>query len=414
MNRVTHLVAVVAGLVLLLSITPSWAQAPSCAVPGCNSTKSDTHDNTAGGSDALLNVDETDSGGFNNTAFGSIALMVNTTGDENTATGASTLWHNTTGFQNTAIGFQALASNISGNGNTACGTNALLENTTGANNTATGLNALIGNTTGANNTASGADALNSNGTGTNNTATGAQALVFNDTGNLNTASGFQALFSNIDGLSNTAVGAKALKKSLGTKNIGIGYQAGVSLINGNNNIYIGSAGNGDESQTIRVGTAQTSTFIAGIATTPIVENSATVEIDTATGQLGVAGGSSARFKRDIEAMGSRSEKVLELRPVTFAYRDDTHGVTHYGLVAEEVEKVYPELVTHTATGEAQTVRYQELIPMLLNELQRQRQELRDQRQELAELRALVGQGRGAEAAIPSPTVAASGTDSVPQ
>jgi hypothetical protein len=93
-------------------------------------------------------------------------------------------------------------------------------------------------------------------------------------------------------------------------------------------------------------------------------------------------------------MGTRSEKVLQLRPVTFAYKEDAHGVTHYGLIAEEVATVLPELVTRTATGEVQTVKYQELIPMLLNELQRQHQALQSQQQELAELRALVGQGRG--------------------
>jgi hypothetical protein len=92
-------------------------------------------------------------------------------------------------------------------------------------------------------------------------------------------------------------------------------------------------------------------------------------------------------------MGTSSEKALDLHPVTFAYRNDAQAVTHYGLIAEEVEKVYPELVTHTATGEVQAVRYQELIPMLLNELQRQRETLHHQQQELAELRALVDQGR---------------------
>jgi trimeric autotransporter adhesin len=106
-------------------------------------------------------------------------------------------------------------------------------------------------------------------------------------------------------------------------------------------------------------------------------------------------------------MGTSSEKVLDLRPVTFAYKSDGQGVTRYGLIAEEVAAVYPELVTHTATGEVQAVRYQELIPMLLNELQRQRQEL-------AALRVLVGQGRGAEGVIPSATVAESGTDSSPR
>ena len=110
--------------------------------------------------------------------------------------------------------------------------------------------------------------------------------------------------------------------------------------------------------------------------------------------------SSARYKQDIAPMGTRSERVLDLRPVTFAYTDDARKVTHYGLVAEEVAAVYPELVTRTAAGEVQTVKYHELIPMLLNELQRQRQVLAGMaamRQELAELRALVGHGHGAQA-----------------
>jgi Chaperone of endosialidase len=120
-----------------------------------------------------------------------------------------------------------------------------------------------------------------------------------------------------------------------------------------------------------------------------------VTIDTTTGQLGIPL-SSARYKQDIAPMGS--EGVLNLRPVTFAYREDAQHVKHYGLIAEEVAAVYPELVTHTTTGEVQTVKYQELIPMLVNELQRQRSEfqqaLKSQQQELAELRALVEQAPG--------------------
>jgi hypothetical protein len=124
-------------------------------------------------------------------------------------------------------------------------------------------------------------------------------------------------------------------------------------------------------------------------------NGATVTID-ANGQLGVAF-SSARYKRDIESMASRSEGLLKLRPVTFSYKDDTAAAPHYGLIAEEVARVYPELVTHTASGEVQTVKYHELIPMLLNELQRQQRELAELatlRKELAELRALVGSRTG--------------------
>ena len=390
---------------------------------------SDPSANTAGGTGALVNVTPlsghantafgfqalfSTTSGDQNTANGSGALYSNTTGTYNTATGHSALYYNTDGFHNVATGVQTLYRNTTGTHNVATGSGALFNNTTGVGNVASGAAALFDNTTGDFNTGNGNSALNRNSTGNNNTAHGSEALYFNTTGNLNTASGFQALQNNIDGASNTAIGAKALKKALGTKNIGIGYQAGVTLQTGNNNIYIGNQGAGDEFQSIRIGTAQEQTFIAGINTAGV---SGTAVVVDANGQLGITL-SSARYKQDIAPMGTRSEKVLDLRPVTFAYKDDSKGTTHYGLVAEQVATVYPELVTRTATGEVQTVKYQELIPMLLNELQRQRQEFQQtlqtqqqalqtqaqalpsqqqafhrQQQELAELRAVVGQGR---------------------
>ena len=416
MSSITRTVALTLGL-LVLPTTPSLAQ-PVCVAPGCNPTTSDANSNTAGGTSALSHLAV---GGVNNTAFGRSALQANTTGVANTATGVNALFSNTTGGSNTASGVSALLFNTTGSGNTATGTGALRENTTGFFNTATGVSTLVNNTTGTDNTAIGhqallsnttgnvntavgADALTSNTTGTSNTASGVSALASNTTGNnntaaggsalesntignLNTASGFQALQDNTAGVQNTAIGAKALKKSTGTKNIGIGFQAGVSLIVGNNNIYIGNQGAGDEFQTIRIGTAQGRTFIAGIGSTPV--SGAIVMVDTGTGQLGSGPPSSARYKQDIETMGHRSAGVLQLRPVTFAYRGDAGGTAHYGLVAEEVAAVYPELVVRAATGEVQTVKYLELIPMLLNELQRQQQTLERQQRELTELRTFV-------------------------
>jgi len=371
MNRVARLVAMVTGLVLLLNVTPSWGQTPVCVAPGCNPTVSDANQNTAGGTGALLNVNAL---GFINTAFGFNALVTNTTGGANTATGAFALQDNIVGSSNTATGISALESNITGSFNTASGAAALSSNTEGSFNTANGDSALLNNSTGSGNTASGSGALQHNSTGNNNVASGFEALLFNDTG-----------------VNNTALGTQALGASTGNKNIGIGHRAGITLTRGHNNIYIGNQGAGAESQTIRVGTAQTRTFIAGINAAGVSD--ATVMVDTVTGQLGIVT-SSARYKQNIAPMGIRSEKVLDLQPVTFAYKDDSKGTTHYGLIAEQVATVYPELVTHTATGEVQTVKYQELIPMLLNELQRQRQ---DFQRELAELRALVGQRRGTEA-----------------
>jgi Chaperone of endosialidase len=378
MKRLALLFAMVIGLALMLNDTSSGGPPPpppTCSSPGCNPTVSDTNGNTAGGTGALQNVVGGPDPGFSNTAFGFNALISNTTGNSNTALGQGTLEINTTGIGNTAVG----------------------------------LSALQGNTTGHGNTASGATALNLNTTGSENTALGTSALGLNTTGSANVALGTAALILNTTGNNNTAVGFRALQNSTGTKNIGIGYQAGTTLTSGNNNIYIGNQGAGDEFQTIRIGTAQTQTFIAGITAATV--SGAVVMIDSATGKLGIAT-SSARYKQDISPMGNRSEKVLDLRPVTFAYKDDARTITHYGLIAEEVAAVYPDLVTRTASGEVQTVKYQELIPMLLNELQRQRHEFQQalqtqqqalqtqqqalqlQQQELTELRALVGEGRG--------------------
>jgi hypothetical protein len=338
-----------------------------------------------------------------------------TSGNENVAIGADSLYSNTSGSYNTAIGDTALASTHGGSYNTASGAGAL-SGTTGTYNTASGAFALNNDSTGWANTATGANALYANKLGIWNSATGTNTLYANDTGNYNTAAGGQALYVNTSGSYNTAIGVNALSantsgngntalgtntllNSTGTKNIAIGYQAGTTLTTGNNNIYVANAGAGSEFQTMRLGSTQTRTFIAGIANTSVA-NDAVVVIDTITGQLGTASPSSARYKRDITAMGARTDGLLQLRPVTFAYRDDASGLLRYGLIAEEVAAVYPELVTRTPTGDVQGVRYQELIPMLLNELQREHQEvagLRKEleeisalRKELAELRALIG------------------------
>ena len=158
---------------------------------------------------------------------------------------------------------------------------------------------------------------------------------------------------------------------------------GVALTTGNKNIYLGHPGADSEWRTMRLGNEQNRTFIAGVNTSAVTGTTVVIDAD---GLLGIPL-SSARYKRDIEAMGARSEGVLKLRPVTFAYKQDGPGVRQYGLIAEEVATVYPEVVTHTAAGEIQAVRYQELIPMLVNEVQRLQREV-------AELRTRVGEGRG--------------------
>src|SRR5262249_24420978 len=136
----------------------------------------------------------------------------------------------------------------------------------------------------------------------------------------------------------------------------------------------------------RLGSVQTRTFLAGVAGVPI--SGAQVTINNA-GQLGILA-SSVRYKRDIADMRERSEGLHKLRPVTFRYKQDKQNTQQYGLIAEDVAKVYPELVVRGAKGEVESVQYHELIPMLLNEVQHQQQEiaeLKAQAQQVAELKA---------------------------
>jgi hypothetical protein len=325
-----------------------------------------------------------------NTAIGCSALVSNTTGHGNTATGFGALLSNTTGEGNTASGAGALSHNTTGTGNTAIGFQALHENTTGSSNTASGESALFSNTTGFANTASGANALGTNTGGSGNTASGVGALLSNIDGDGNTASGFGALSSNTGGGFNTASGALALAElGVGSNNIAIGDSAGATLTTGNLNIYVGSPGGGDESNTIRIGDATTHdrAFIAGISAAMVMGEPVMVNAD---GQLGTLV-SSRRFKEDIQDMGEASSGVLRLRPVTFRYKGalaEGNRTLEYGLIAEEVAEVQPNLVVYSRTAEVETVLYHKLVPMLLNELQKQHRQLAELKTRLEALETL--------------------------
>jgi len=271
---------------------------------------------------------------------------------------------------NTAFGAGALASPSSANlSDSAFGFLALNSPTSGTGNTASGVNALYSNTTGSSNTATGTGALGGNTTGTKNTATGVDALG-----------------GNTSGYYNTATGAEALRNTTGSYNIAVGFQAGYFHTTGSNNIDIGSKGVVDESKTIRIGVpgVQTATYIVGISGTPVMSGSDVVV--NSAGRLGVVL-SSARYKHDIRDMGEASSKLLKLHPVTFRYNNDPDGTLQYGLIAEEVEKVYPELVVYGADGKVETVRYSMLTSMLLNEVQRQAKENQRQGQQIRILAA---------------------------
>jgi len=358
------------------------------------------NENTASGVNAL----GSNSTGSYNTAIGTSAMYINTTGASNTATGRNALYANTTGSENTAIGIGSLESNTTGNDNTASGGYSLQANTTGNDNTASGHGALHSNTIGFSNTASGVDALTSNTTGNNNMASGVDALTSNTTGNNNTASGAFALYANTTGIDNSASGALALSSNTtgsdntasgagalylnttGSHNIGVGISAGYDLTSGSFNIDIGNQGFTGEGNTIRIGDAnQTRTFIAGIrGITTGLTNAVAVFID-GNGQLGTAN-SSRRVKDNIADMDAASNALMKLRPVTFHYKgsgDVSSRTLQYGLIAEEVAEVAPGLVAHKANGEVETVYYQFLAPMLLNEYQKQQRTIEAQAAEMA-------------------------------
>jgi hypothetical protein len=321
--------------------------------------------------------------GIYNTAVGFSSLKNDTTGNLNTAIGINALSLNTTGYNNTANGGNALYSNTTGNSNTATGVGALLSNTTGYQNTANGAYALIRNTIGTANMAIGFQALLSNTTGNANTANGDNALVFNDVGTNNTATGAGALFYNT-GSNNTAVGEGALvHNTTGSSNIAMGNGAGSNLTTGDLNIDIGALGIAGESATIRIGgnADQTRTFIAGI--TGVAVTGAPVVID-ANGQLGVAP-SSERFKDEIKPMNKASEAILALKPVTFRYKKeiDAEHTLRFGLVAEEVAKMNPDLVARDKNGEIYTVRYEAVNAMLLNEFLKEHRKNEEQEATIA-------------------------------
>ena len=311
--------------------------------------------------------------GTNNTALGEGALQNNTSGAANTASGWNALHHNTTGQWNTATGLDALQHNTTGNWNTASGVGALNANTTGSYNTASGSAALLSNTTGSNNTASGLGALYSNTTGAHNTATGLEALSNNTSGNDNTASGYNALGQNTTGSHNTASGHLALNtNTTGNGNIALGNEAGKLLTTGHDNIMIGHQGVAGEAQTTRIGTAQTRAFIAGIRGKTTGTNNAIAVMIDSHGQLGTVS-SSGRFKEDVAPMAEKSAALSALRPVTFRYKKAFEGgekPIQFGLIAEEVAEVFPELVVFGEDGQPETVKYHLLSSLLLNELQK--------------------------------------------
>jgi hypothetical protein len=305
--------------------------------------------NTAEGSNALKNLTT----GVGNAAVGWFSLFSNTDGSFNTALGAGTLLSNV-GDQNTGFGIQ----------NTAIGALALFSNATGSQDTATGVLALLSNTTGVSNTANGYSALYSNTTGFFNSATGADSLANNTTGAYNSANGYQALGSNTTGSFNTA----------------LGHAAGANIITGQNNVCIGAMVYG-------VDGANDTTWIGNVYDSVTTARQVYVNADNKIGTLS----SSRRFKHDIQPMDRSSETLFALKPVTFRYKKDADPsqALSFGLIAEEVAQVSPELITRDEEGKPQTVRYEAVNAMLLNEFLKEHKAFIEERHKVETLEATV-------------------------
>jgi hypothetical protein len=383
--------------------------------------------NTAKGTNALLNLTD----GTNNTAVGFSALLGDMTGDSNTAVGANALFSNTTGDSNTAHGRGALRNNTSGNSNTATGVQALYANQTGSDNTANGFQALYNNRFGSSNAANGFQALYNNGTGNFNAATGFQALYNNRSGGDNTATGFQALYSNLVGFANTANGFQALYSNTrgdgntatgegalasnttgdantaigtialfgntlghsntanghdalswnttGSFNTALGVSAGGNVETANNVICIGAFVAGED--------VSDSCYIGSIFQRPVAADCVPVFVD-GFGKLGTAS-SSARFKKEIKPMDKASEAILALKPVTFQYKTDKTSTPQFGLIAEQVAEVNPNLVVRDKNGDVYSVRYEAVNAMLLNEFLKEHKTVEEQGAIIARLQKQV-------------------------
>jgi trimeric autotransporter adhesin len=351
------------------------------------------YDNTANGAFALFS----NTTAVQNTAFGSGALYSNTTGAENTALGAGALAFNNADF-NTAVGVDSLSNNTAGSDNTAVGSNSLFSNVVGSGNTATGSSALYNNTNGANtadgnsalwantvgyyNTAVGYQALYSNTSGFSNAAIGANALYDNTEGMRNTAVGVLALSNNITGSSNTAVGHSALFNDTGSDNTAIGINAGLNLTTGSGNVCIGEGvgGAGGESNVTR---------IRNIGSTPIIDGTSVVIGSTGGLGDGILGypASSRRYKEDIKPMDKASETLFALKPVTFRAKGNMNRghVKHYGLLAEDVAAVAPDLVVYNPEGKPETLRFDSINAMLLNEFLKEHRKVEQQQATIAKL-----------------------------
>ena len=351
--------------------------------------------NTANGYAAL----DVNTIGGANTASGYQALEYNTTGGANTASGYQALQNNTTGFENTASGFQALENNTTGNENTATGEGALLFNTTGSGNTANGIAALANNSTGGYNTASGFAALQVNLTGYQNVANGSGALGNNQDGSSNTADGANALFNNLTGISNTAVGEAALSNNTtGNYNTSLGFAAGSdpSTPNLTNSTAIGAFADVSQNNALVLGSTAALNGIANVFVGIDVGDPSNILTVLKGGGQAIADGwetySSRRWKTNIKTLPDALSKVEQLRGVSYDLKDS--GKHEIGVIAEEVGKIVPEIVTYEGNGnDARGVDYSRLTALLIEAVKQQQTQIALQQRQIHQLRQLAAAQR---------------------
>jgi endosialidase-like protein len=340
------------------------------------------------------NFSASGTGAFSNTGIGTASLSSNTTGSDNTATGVLALFHNTAGGSNVATGNFALFNNTTGSANTASGFGSLQNNTTGCCNTATGGWSLSSNTTGQNNTATGYSALYTNTTGPDNTAAGIYALYYNTTGASNTALGF--------GAGVTATPANA--NTDGSHNTFLGYQAGpASPTQLFNATAIGNNARVSADNTLVLGNPDVSVAIGASEAAAKLQVVGDIRVGTggtngclqnfSGGTITGTCSSDARLKQNIEPFSPVLDRLIQLQPVSYQWKADEHPEYHFGtgktdgLIAQEVEKVFPEMVAVDEHG-YKAVNYSELPLLLLQAVRelkadndRLREELETQRRQ---------------------------------
>jgi hypothetical protein len=296
----------------------------------------------------------------------------------NTAEGTNALLSRTSGIYNTGIGIYSLLSVTDGDDNTGVGAGTLFANTA-IENTATGAGALFSNTAGNSNTADGAFALFSNINGDSNTAIGDRALLLNTTGFFNTAVGQAVMLNNTTGSSNIAIGVQALgNNDSGSGNIVLGNVAGTAITTATNVICIGQVSGAD---------VDSRTYIANIGGTTVSgAGTDSVTIDLTTGLLGHLS-SSRRYKEKIQPMDNASETLYQLKPVTYRFKKEIDATQSldYGLIAEEVAEIDPNLAIRDAKGQIESVRYTAINAMLLNEFLKAHRKSEEQEAEITQL-----------------------------